>query len=80
MSTSRFSLRHPLIHLPFLFVNVASDCNDSYMDESAELLKWADERFPRSIIFSWVKVRYLRTKGLLQYVRTKFSFCLSTHV
>jgi hypothetical protein len=42
------------------------DLNDLYLDESERLLDWAGERFPRSIIFSFVKVRYLRSKGRLR--------------
>jgi hypothetical protein len=42
------------------------DLNEDYLLECKTLLDWAEERFPRSIIFSFVKARYLRSKGLLQ--------------
>ncbi len=42
------------------------DCNAAYMEEARALLNWVEERYPKSIIFSWVKVRYLRTNGQLR--------------
>eukprot|EP00455_Lapot_gusevi_P016371 TRINITY_DN1843_c0_g1_i1.p1 TRINITY_DN1843_c0_g1~~TRINITY_DN1843_c0_g1_i1.p1 ORF type:complete len:566 (+),score=205.73 TRINITY_DN1843_c0_g1_i1:62-1699(+) len=39
--------------------------NEEYLQEGERLLEWADQRFPRSIFFAWMRIRYLRTRGRL---------------